>query len=410
MIRILIADSQPSTREQVRAHVSSDPDMEIVGLARDGQEALQMAHELRPDVALLAADLAVQDGFQTAEFLAAATDLPTESILLSDLDTADQLRRAMRAGAREHLTRPVARLVLLKAVHDIADEQRRRRSAAFTDAADPKRVTRLLAVGGAKGGIGKTTLAVNLAVAIAQETREPTVLVDLYTQFGDVAMLLNLSPRRTLSELTTLAPGELDAQILEDCMEHHSSGLRVLFSARTPVALDTLSAAFLETALGLLKQRFRYVVVDVPPILHASTLHILSHATTVVLIANLYDLTTINDTRLLYDTLDGKYVAQEKIRVVLNRVSRQNRIVLADIEQALGHPIAAQIPNDGKIVPASVNQGVPFVLSKPDSAVGQSVRQLARTLVGLPSASADAAPQAAAWRVPFFFRPAPDKG
>ena len=248
-------------------------------------------------------------------------------------------------------------------------------------------MTRFIAVSGAKGGVGKTTLATNLALALLLETGQPTVLVDLYTQFGDVAMLLNLTPRHSLAELAARPLADVDAALLDDYAERHESGLRVLAGSPAPVALDAIPAPFLDHVFGLLKRSARFVVLDVPPILHPTTLHALSHASLALLVANLYDLTTVKDTRLLLDAIEGRYVPREKIRIVLNRVSRQNKLCVPDIERALGHPLAAQVPNDGRIVPHSINQGVPFVLSHPHSAVAQSLRHLACQIAEGPSAS-----------------------
>ena len=376
MIRVLIADSDAAGREDLRARLAAETDVEIVGLARDGQEAVQMAHALRPDVALLAARLAVCDGRQTAQFLS-ASGLPTDSILLAEAGGPDELRDAMRAGARELLTWPAQAARVVPSVRSVYEEQRRRGSAAFAEAADPQRMTRFIAVTGAKGGVGKTTLATNLALALMLETGEPTVLVDLYTQFGDVAMLLNLAPRHSLAELAARPLSEVDAALLDDYTEPHESGLRVLVGAPSPVALDAVPAACLDHVFGLLKRSTRFVVLDVPPILHPTTLHALSHASLALLIANLYDITTVKDTRLLLEAIEGRYVPREKIRIVLNRVSRRNKLCVPDIEQALGHTTAAQVPNDGRLVPHSINQGVPFVLSHPHSAISQSLRHLA---------------------------------
>lgn len=374
MIRVLIAAGDAALRERLRNALAT-PEVEIVALARDGQEAVQMAHALRPDIAILAAEMPACDGWQATEFLAHA-GLPTAVLLLSN-GGEDDLRRAMRAGAREHLTWPRDSGKVSACLRALAEEQQRRHSAAFAQAADPQRMCRIVTVSGAKGGVGKTTLATNLALALHLETREPVVLMDLYMQFGDVSMMLNLSPRRGLAELAAKGISETDLALLDDYLERHESGLDVLTGATTPVALDAISAPFLDHVLGLLKRRARFLVLDVPPILHPTTLHALSHANLALLVANLFDLTTARDTRLLLDAIEGRYVSREKIAVALNRVSRQNRLSVAEIVQALDHPITAQIPNDGRLVPQSVNQGQPFVLSQPRSAVAQSVRALA---------------------------------
>ncbi len=401
MIRVLIADSRPVRREQLRAALAADAEMEIVGQARDGQEAVQRAYALQPDLVLLAADLSVWDGFATVEMLA-ASGLALQSVLLSEGGHPDDLRRAMRAGAREHLPWPCPDADLRETLRAVHEDTLRRRSPDFAAAADPRAGARVLAVSGAKGGIGKTTLAVNLAAALAVETGEPTVLLDLYTQFGDAALLLNLSPRRTLADLVRLDPAELDERLLEDHLERHETGLHLLAGAGAPLPLDALTPACLDHILSLLKNSHRYLVLDVPPVLHATTLHALTHAHAVLLVANLFDLTTLADSRLWLEAMAGQHVAREAVQVILNRAAPRNRLQIPDIERALGCAAACLIPNDGKLVPASVNAGVPFVLSHPTSRVAQSVYGLARRLAAdaAPAPQADAAP-ALPRRMPF---------
>lgn len=379
MIRLLIAESWAERREEIRALAAAEPEIEIVGQARDGQEALQMAHSLRPDLVLLAADLAVADGFATAELLA-ASGLQLQSVLFSADPSPEGVRRAMRAGARDFLPWPCPSIELCASLRAVYDDSHRRRSPAFVTASDPTAGMRVVAVCGAKGGIGKTTLAVNLAAALASDTGEPTVLLDLYTQFGDAALLLNMTPRRTLADWVRLEESDWDERLLEDHLEAHDSGLRLLAGAGAPMPLDALTPFCLEHLLGLLKSRARYVVLDVPPVLHATTLSALSYAQTVLLVANLFDLTTLADSRLWLEAVAGKYAAHEAVQIVLNRVSPRNRLQIPDLEHILGQTAACLIPNDGKLVPSSVNCGVPFVLSHPSSRVAQSVFALSRQL------------------------------
>ena len=386
MIRVLLADSQTPRREQIRAALAADGKIEVVGLARDGQEALQRASALHPDLVLLASDLAVRDGFATAEALA-SLGLPLESILLAEGAPPGDLRRAMRAGTREYLAWPCSEAELCETLRIVYDDSLRRRSPAFAAAVDPQAGARLFAVSGAKGGIGKTTLAVNLAAALAVETGEPTVLLDLYTQFGDAAMLLNLSPRRTLTDLVRLGPADLDERLVHDHLERHECGLHILAGANVPLPLDALTPDCLDRILGLLKRSYKYVVLDVPPVLHATTLHALTHAHAVLLVANLFDMTTLADSRLWLDAVAGQYVACDAVHLILNRVSARNRLQMPDIERTLGCSAACFVPNDGRLVPDSVNTGQPFVLSHPASRVAQSIFGLARRL------AADAVPE-----------------
>jgi len=251
-----------------------------------------------------------------------------------------------------------------------------------------------ITITGAKGGVGKTTITTNLAVALAQENPGNVALVDLYSQFGDVATMLNLSPRRTMADMTPLVD-ELDQQLVEDHMEAHASGLRVLLGSVDPKPLDFFSTKFLESVLGILKRNYRFIVVDVPPILHPGTIYMVSHSQAVVLVANLYDLTTASDTKKLLDAIKGKYVPEDRLKVVLNRVSKENQLHVNDIAKAFNHPIAATIPNDGKLVPSSINRGVPLMMTHPQTPVGIGIKEFMGLIIGQPVIPEAAAQSAA---------------
>ena len=378
-MRILIAEISAERREQLRAALALDPEMEVVGSARDGVEAVRLAHALRPEIVLLASDLTPHDGFAVSEILA-ASGLPLESILLTDSVSPIDWRRAMRAGAKDVVFYASEPAALCTAIHAVYDDGERRRSPEFAVAATSKAGGRVIAVCGAKGGIGKTTLAVNLAAALASDTGEPTVLVDLCMQFADTALLLNLFPRRTLADLVKLDSADLDGRGLEDHLERHACGLRLLAGASVPLPLDSLTPACLDQVLSLLRSEYKFIILDMPPVLSDTTRRALSQADTVLLVANLFDLTTLADTRLWLDALSGPCIAPDAIQIVLNRVSPANRLQIDDISRTLGRPVQHHIPNDGKLVPASVNTGVPFVLSHPNSRVACSVFGLARSL------------------------------
>ena len=372
-LRVLIAEHNSVRREQLRAALSND-EIETAGLARDGAETIRLAQALRPDIVLLAADLPPSDGFAAAELLA-VSGLPLETILLCDEDSDLSLRRAMRAGAREVLCRTISSGELCAAVQSVYAASLRRRSPM--SAADLKPLGQVIAVSGAKGGVGKTTLAVNLAAALSVDTGEPTVLLDLSTQFGDAALLLNLFPRRTLADLVSADLVDLDAPLLEDHLERHECGLKLLAGASAPLLLDALTPALMGLILRLLRADYKHVILDVPAELTETNRRALALADRVLLIADLFDLMTLANTRLWLEA-----VPLNTVQIVLNRVSPSNKLQAADVMQTLGRAVETLILNDGKLVPASVNSGMPFTLSHPGSKAACSIYALARSLCG----------------------------
>ena len=398
MLRVLLGSHEAAERHQWRQWLSEAP-LEVVGQAQDGQEAVQLALQLRPDLVLLDHALPVIDGYQAAGMISLAAPGALQ-VLVGPSDGPDSLRRALRAGAREMVGRPITRERLRETMIGVAGLRSIAETPEYRIVTDPTRVPQTISVTGAKGGVGKTTLSTNLAVAIAREAPGQTVLIDMYSQFGDVPTMLNLNPRRTLADLVP-ATEELDSQMVEEHLETHSSGLRVGIGSVQPQPLDLFTTRFLEQLTGILKRQYRYIVVDVPPILHAGTLFMLAHSNTVLLVANLFDLTTAGDTRKLLDAVKGSYVPPERIRVVLNRVSPENQLQVSEVEKAFGQTVVAQVPNDGRVVPHSVNQGIPFLISSPGAPVSRAVRQLALALIqpsAAPASELDAPAASGGWR------------
>jgi len=377
--RVVVASGDEFESEQILQILSGQEDMEVVGIAQDGLEASQMAVQLHPDVMLVDADLAEMDGLSAAETIwLAAPEVAT--VLMSSAGPGQMWRQGMRAGAKDLLGKPLVPAELVDSVRAIRRAHDRRNSREFRALVDPELMPRIIALAGAKGGVGKTTLATNMGVALAQAHPGQAVLLDAYSQFGDVALILNLRPKRTLVDMMPLED-DIDPELVEAHLTTHDSGLKVLVSSNEPVELGAISVKCLSRVLSALKRSYRFIVIDMPPMLYSTTIFGLSHATAVVLVANLFDLTTLNDTRKLYQLLTQEYVAKERIHLVLNRVARSNRFEIGEIERTFGREAMATIPNAAGLVVASINEGVPFIISHPDATISRSVRELTERVI-----------------------------
>jgi pilus assembly protein CpaE len=397
VIKVLIVDDIAETRDHLTKLLAFEQTVEVAGVAGSGEEAIQMAMDLRPDVVVMDINMPGMDGIAAAELI--SQRLPTIAIIMMSVHgEAEQMRRSLQAGAREFLVKPFSSdefSETIKRVHDREEARRHQIQAAMpagptADPADSDVEHQVIAVFSPKGGSGRTTIATNLAIAIKQQTGTRVALLDANLQFGDVGVLLNLNPK-TRSIADAADGGELDADLVESVMIDHSSGLRALLAPPSPEGADLITPPALRTVVEHLRSLHAYTVVDLPAGINDHSLGVMDLADQIVIMAAL-EITAIKNLRLFLEVADQLGYERSKLRIVMNRADSSQGIRLGDVESSIRRPIDGTIVSDGRLAVLAVNRGVPFILSNPDSPLSRDVNRLAQTLIGGVAAAAEGKP------------------
>jgi pilus assembly protein CpaE len=394
-IRVLIVDDIPETRDHLSKLLGFEPDIEVVGAAASGREAIEMASQLAPDVVLMDINMPDMDGIAATERLSA--EVPAAAVVMMSVQgEADYLRRSMLAGAREFLVKPFSSDELTSSIRQVYTREREKQSrvavqpaaAAVTPALlamgaerEPGEPGRVVAVFGPKGGVGRTTLAVNLAVAAATELGQKTCLVDGSFQFGDVGVLLNLNPKnKSIAELIPeLEQGEPES--IDTFVINHSAGIRVLLAPPSPEMAELITPVIAKRMIDALRKDHDLIVVDCMSSFNDTTLAILDLADTVLTMLSL-EITSIKNIRLFLEVAEQLGYESDKVRLVLNRADSSLGIRVADVEHSIGRRVDHTIVSDGRSVVYALNRGVPFFLSNREAQVSQDVLRLAQAVVG----------------------------
>jgi pilus assembly protein CpaE len=402
-IRVLVVDDIPETRDHLTKLLGFESDIDVVGSAASGREALEMAARLSPDVVLMDINMPDMDGIAATEQLSSA--VPAAAVVMMSVQgEADYLRRSMLAGAREFLVKPFSSDELTASIRQVSARERDKQSrmavmpAATAGSAgggtsrtgEPGEPGIIVAVFSPKGGVGRTTVAVNLAIAAATELGKKVVIMDGSFQFGDVGVLLNLNPKsKSIADLLPeLEIGEPDS--LETFLITHTAGIQVLLAPPSPETAEMITASGVKKILEALRRDHELVVVDCTSFFNDTTLAILDAADVILTMLSL-EITSIKNMRLFLEVAEQLGYEKGKVRLVLNRADSALGIRVADVEHSIGRKVDETIVSDGRSVVYALNRGVPFFLSNREAQVSQDILRLARSVVGERSTSTAAA-------------------
>lgn len=501
-IKLLVVDDIPQTRKDIIRLLYFEDDMVVVGEAADGKEALQKIGELLPDVVLMDINMPMMDGITATERVCHLYP-QVAVVIISIQGESEYLKKAMVAGARDYMVKPLGSDEMANTIRAVFKQQRMRmqvpaqvqvvqappiesalpqfdarqfpsaslngkhelelslqervqalyrqqemkqnsilqpqqqdvrhfnttpphaqfnplsappvfqeigsyvetvagpfrdekrqaehagnRSAAESvkqentarlpvEKRDSLPLGLVYVVFCGKGGVGKTTIATNLAVTIAQQEKKKVALVDYDLQFGDISVLFNLADGKNISDLVQENDKFTD-ELLENSMIRHFTGIDILPAPLFPQDAEYITAAHTDQILRLLKKNYDYIIVDTAATFNEINLQALDLADQILLVTT-RDIVTIKNTKTSLNILDSLDY-REKIRVVLNRSDQDLGVDLADLEKGLEITVSHQITGDEKAVISSINKGVPVLISQANAEIAKSFKRLCERL------------------------------
>ncbi len=395
-IRVLIVDDIAETRENVKKLLFFENDIEIIGTAANGREGVELAGKLQPDVVLMDINMPEMDGIAASEAISAQSP-NVQVVMMSVQGEADYLRRSMLAGAREFLIKPFSGEELVTSIHRVYQFAATRRvvaappptAAVAAPPPPPPRAGKIIAVLGSKGGSGASTVAVNLAVALREESKARVALVDANLEFGDVGVLLNLPSNRTIADLAS-GKAEIDEEVLDGTMAGHSSAVKVLLAPSRPELAELVKPEHLKRILELLDKSYDFVVIDLWKSFQETTVYFLDHADLILLISTA-DIPAIKNTKLFFELTEQLGYPPDKTIFILNKDDGRTGISAKDIEASIKHPISLLLPKDERATAIAMNRGAPLVTIQRNLPLSQKIRDLARLILRRAAAEKQAA-------------------
>jgi pilus assembly protein CpaE len=373
VLRLAIVDPNDSQRESLKSMLLG---MDMIWLEAECSRYeffADVVAQTHPDIGLVCIDADPQKGLDLVrKITSASTDCAM--LVVSSSNDGGQILQALRAGAKEFLTQPVRIEDLLGALGRISERR-------FGGGENKPRGCQVIAVAGAIGGVGTTSLAVNLGCALAQNPKNSVALVDLDLCLGDADVFLDSIPDYTLVDVAQNVT-RLDFTLLKRSLTKHSSGLYLL---PRPVRLEDvhlITSDDLQRVIGLMKATFTHLVLDLSKGYSAIDMIALEMSHHILLMAQL-DLPCLRNVVRLMMSFNEMEGFAEKVKIIINRVGLDTgHITQKKAVETIGKEIFWQLPNDYRAMIEARNNGVPLREQAPKAAITHSIAQLAAALSG----------------------------
>jgi pilus assembly protein CpaE len=365
-IRLLIAEDVPQVSQHVRNLLSVQSQVKLLEVLSDGAKVLDAAKQLRPDVMMV--DLLLQGKIKGPQLIEKIRDSGLEIPVVVLTVPQHPLARDPTRGIDAVLTLPFSGFELVNTFNHVLADRLARAAGSC----------RVVAIFSPKGGVGKTTIAFNLAVALGQ-LGLATALIDGSLQYGDLRSLLKVpSDVPSILDLPTDRVQESDVR---DVMWRDPSGVDILLAPPRVEMAEMISARDVEKTMSLLRRLYQAIVIDTPTSLSEVTLAFLDSSDVVLSIVT-YDSTTIHNTIAVGEVFASIGYGPDKIHYLVNRADSSGGLDRDEMARALGRRPDFEVVSDGRLVVQANNEGMPFVVSSPDAVVSLDLRRVAATIAG----------------------------
>lgn len=361
--------SKVDEKRDVLKQLLQDTDIKVLADIRGGISALDKIENINPELVIMTFDENDTDVLNIAERIYMGR--PQCSIIfLIDTLNVDVLQKSMAAGVRNVTYFPENGHDFVEWLKTIYNSDKMR-NQSMSETKSISWMSKIITVFGAKGGIGKTTIAVNLAAKLAEQNKK-VALLDFDIEFGDVSVFLNLDVKDTLAELLQ-EKSEFDIDTVRNYMNIHSSGVHVLCAPKSPEYSEGINSNQIEKLMNILRSYYDYVIIDTPASFNEISLTAIEGSMMLIFVTGL-DISILRNSKLSMNLLESLQ-QKDKVRVLINR-DVEGHITASDVEKIIGKGIWAKIPSDYNVAVNALNKGVPFVVSTPKNKMSLAFDEL----------------------------------
>src|SRR3982751_2094087 len=371
------------TFKSIRAALAAESRAQLLAGGNDADQVYEEIVRLKPNIAIITLAGTAEVAINLIKRL--SVECPATALISAGQDSSsDLILKSLRAGARDFLRLPLTGDEL-KTVLDRTSEFFAGQTVA------PKTKGKMIAVFSSKGGCGTSFIAANLATA--QTAR--TCLVDLNLQSGDLPLFLGVEPKYSIADMAEHR-ARLDESLVKSFITPYSSNVSLLASPREVDAAGEVGAEHIFEVLQKLRESFDLVVLDPQHTFDPITLAALDQSDEIILVLTL-DIPAIRSSQRALETFDRLGYPRKKIRIVVNRWSKQIDLDLQQVEKFLGEPVCGFIPSDYQTAVTSINLGQPLIQSDSNSKIAQEIRRLAKMIMGAGATIVEPQPKRAFW-------------